>query len=172
MQLIAGHAAASLAADEAADEAADAPKTTAAAEAVARPATVALAKNVGDAIQLIRDGKRDLALASLQALWKHNRASAYLPFLIGNLYFDRGWWTVAMEHYTIAIAKNPAYKRNGTLVRNLIRALASPKTRGKASTFLRRTIGRSAVPNLKYLAAHDPNPVVRKQAAALAKQLR
>jgi serine/threonine-protein kinase len=163
--------AASAADTSAEDEASDAPSTAAAAAAAVARAPATLARTIPEAVQLIRDGKRDLALASLNALWKHSQASAYLPFLIGNLYFDRGWWTVAMEHYQIAIAKNPAYKRNGTLVRNLVRALASPKSRAKAIGFLRR-IGKSAAPNVRYLAAHDPSPVVRKQAAALAKQLR
>ena len=47
--------------------------------------------------QLIKAGKRDLALASLRALWKKRPQSAYIPFLLGNLYFDqrggRSRWT-------------------------------------------------------------------------------
>jgi TolA-binding protein len=59
-------------------------------------------------IQLIKDGKRDLAMASLRALWKKTPNSSSIPFLLGNLYFDQRWWAVAMEHYTAAIKKKPS----------------------------------------------------------------
>jgi hypothetical protein len=151
----------------AADEAADAPKTSEEAEQHGTAAVPQLATNLPDAIELIKAGQRDRALASLLALRRKSPSSAYIPFLLGNLYNDQRWWSVAMDNYKDAIGKNAAYRKNPTLNRNVIRMLASGKTRAKAAGMLRGTVGRACVPFLKAAAAHDPHPVVRAQAAAM-----
>ena len=155
---------------EAEDEAPDAPATEAEVEKHAPPAPV-LAKNTDEAIRFIKEGKSELALASLRALWKKAPKSAYIPFLLGNLYFDKSWWSIAMDHYRIAITKSGGYKQNAILNRNIIRMLASTKTRGKADLFLRKTIGKSAVPYLKQAAVSEKNATVRQYAAGLAKAI-
>ncbi|HEY1546880.1 MAG TPA: serine/threonine-protein kinase [Kofleriaceae bacterium] len=154
------------------EEAADAPKTKEELEthAPAPEATPQLATSVHDAVNLIKDGKRDLALASLRSLEPRNLKSAYIPFLLGNLYFDQRWWSVAMDHYAEAIKKNPEYRQNPTINRNVIKMLGSPKTQGRATAFL-RTIGHPAAIYLKFAATHEPNAVVRKQAANLARYI-
>ena len=154
------------------DEAAGAPSTAEEVEKQPAPAPPALATTLPAAIQLIKDGKRDVALASLQALWKKRPNSSYIPFLLGNLYYDQRWWGVAMDYYKAAITKNAAYKGNQTLNRNVIRMMASPKTVNRARSFLRTTIGRPSVPYLKAAAKTEGNPNVRKLAASLAKQIR
>jgi len=152
------------------DEAADAPKTS--EEVEKKPAPPAqMATTLHDAVLLIKDGKRDLALASLRALRKKNPKSAYIPFLLGNLYTDQRWWSVAMDDYADAIHKNPQYKSNPTLNRNVIRMLASPKTQAKASNFL-RSVGHPAHQYLEYAAKHEDNPIVKKKAAELARYIR
>lgn len=153
------------------DEAPDAPETPEDAEKRA-PVEPVLATTVGQAVQLIKDGKRDLAIASLTSLWKRSPKSAYIPFLLGNLYYDRLWWSVAMDHYKAAISRNGRYRRNGVLNSNVIRMLASTKTQRKAAGFLRSTIGKPALPYLRIAARSSPNDRVRKQAAALAKSIR
>lgn len=153
------------------DEAPDAPETTEDAEK-RQPAEPVLAPTVAEAVQQIKDGQRDLALASLRALWKQSPKSAYIPFLLGNIYNDRLWWSIAMDHYKAAINKNGRYRSNAVLNKNVIRMLASPKTERKATAFLRTTIGKWSVPYLKLAAKTEPNARVRKQAAALAKSIR
>jgi hypothetical protein len=76
-----------------------------------------------------------------------------------------------MDNYAQAIHINPAYKNNGVIPKNLIKMLASTKTRTRASNFL-RGIGKPAGQYVRYAAAHDANPVVKRYAAALAKQIR
>jgi serine/threonine-protein kinase len=154
------------------EEAHDAPQTP---EQVATrvPEPPHLASTVGEAVQMIRAGRRDVALASLRALAKTQPGNANIPFLIGNLYFDQRWWQLAMDEYALAITKSGgAYRANGTLIRNVIRMLVSPKTAGKAASFLRKTIGHPALPHLKYAAQHDPSPTIKRQAGAIAKQIR
>ena len=75
------------------------------------PPAPQMAKTINGAVRLIKAGKKDLALASLRALHKKNQNSAYIPFLMGNIYFDRKWWSVAMDHYQLAIKKNSGNDR-------------------------------------------------------------
>ena len=149
------------------EEAADAPKTKEEIETHApTPAAPQLATNLHDAVALITDGKRDLALASLRNLASKSPKSAYIPFLLGNLYFDQRWWSVAIDHYADAIKINSEYRQNPTINRNVIKMLGSPKTQNRAAGFLRGTIGHPALIYLKFAATHEPNAVVRKQAAS------
>jgi serine/threonine-protein kinase len=154
------------------DEDEDAPKTQAEIEKRPKPAAPALATTINGAVKLIQERKRDLALASLQALYQKQPKSAYIPFLLGNLYFDQRWWSVAMEHYRAAIIRNGGYRYNATLIRNVIRMLISKKTSRQAEAFLKRTIGRPALPYLHVTARSDPNPYMRKYATALVRQIR
>jgi serine/threonine-protein kinase len=153
-----------------ADEEANAPATVEEAEKHAAAAPVR-ATTLGGAVQLIREGKRDLAITSLRALWKKTPASAYIPFLLGNLYYDQRWWSVAVDHYSAAIKKNAKYRGNPTLNRNVIRMLASRKTSRKATGFLKYSVGRPALPYVRYAAKHDASPQVRKLSAWLAKNI-
>jgi serine/threonine-protein kinase len=152
------------------DEAANAPKT---AEEVAKraPPAPARATTLPGAVQLIAEGKRDLALAALHALAKKNTNSAYIPFLLGNLYYDQRWWSVAIDHYAVAIKKNAKYRSNPTLNRNVISMLASHKTAQRAEGFLKFNVGKPAFPFVKYAAQHDSNAQVKRLSGWLLKNL-
>jgi serine/threonine-protein kinase len=153
-----------------ADEAANAPKTAEEAERHTLPTPVR-ATTLAGAVQLVQEGKRDLALASLHQLWKKTPNSAYIPFLLGNLYYDQNWWSVAMDHYDAAIKKNAQYRSNPTINRNVIRMLASNKTARKAQTFLKYRVGKLALPYVKYAAQHDANSQVKRLSGWLAKNI-
>jgi serine/threonine-protein kinase len=160
---------------EAEDEAPDAPKSEQEVAKVvekAAPPTPQLATTIKGAVRLITDGKNEAAIVSLRNIQKKTPKSAYVPFLLGNLYFDKTWWSVAMDHYRIAIGKNARYKKNPTLIRNVIQTLGSVKTNKRAQAFLRFTIGKPAVPHLKWAAGHAKNPHVKKWAAYMAKVIR
>ena len=105
-------------------------------------------------------------------LYKKQPKNAYIPFLLGNLYFDQRWWSVAMDNYRAAITLAAGYRSNPTLIRNVIRMLISNKTDRQAEAFLRKTIGRPALPHLQNTARSDPNPYMRRYAGALARQIR
>ena len=166
---------------EAEDEAEDAPKSEQEAESHVEKKVAEtpkdkpqpqLATTIRDAVKLIQANQDDLALASLLKIWKKTPKSAYVPFLLGNLYFDKRWWSVAMDHYKIAIAKNAGYKKNPTLIRNIIKTLGSVKTNKRAQAFLKGIIGRPALPHLRYAAQHEKNPHIKKWAAYMAKVIR
>ena len=160
--------------DRAEDEADNAPKTPAELEKQPKPAVPApaLATTASAAVKLIQSGKRDLALASLQALEQKSPKNAYVAFLLGNLYFDQRWWSVAMEYYRAAIYRNGGYKTNTVLIRNVIAMLVSKKTAAQAEVFLKKSSGRPAIPHLQAVGRSDPNAYLRKYATALARQIR
>ena len=154
------------------DEAADAPATEEEVEKQPAPPAPKLARTIHDAVVLIKQGERDLALSSLLQLKRKVPKSAYIPYLLGNLYFEKRWWSVALSNYRLAIKKNGGYRKNGVLIGKVVRMLASNKTAGKAAAFLRGTIGRPAGTYVRFAAAKNPNPTVRKRAAVLARQIR
>ncbi|HTJ47357.1 MAG TPA: serine/threonine-protein kinase [Kofleriaceae bacterium] len=135
------------------------------------PAPDVPATSVADAIQLIKDGKRELAMTSLRALAKKQPKNAQIPFLIGNLDFDQSAGTAAIDQYRAAIALDRAYKGNAVLARNTIQLLASAKTRSRATALL-RAAGRPALPYLRDAAKNDSSAAVRKAAGAIARSIR
>ncbi len=131
---------------------------------------VAPARSVKEALSLVKRGHRDAALQGLRMLWKKQPRNAQLPYLLGNLYHDKKWWSVAMEHYQAAIARKRSYRSNSTIIRNVISALGSSKTRTKASWFLRKVIGAPARRHLQAAARRHASSDVRRRAAALLKR--
>jgi eukaryotic-like serine/threonine-protein kinase len=127
-------------------------------------------KTVAQALALAKRGHRDEAITALRGMWRKNPRSANLPYVLGNLYNDKRWWSVAMEHYQAAIKRSAAYRRNGTLIRNVIGMLGSPRTRGKASWFLRKVVGAPARAHLSAASKRHKSVVVRKQAAAVLRR--
>ncbi len=155
------------------DEDDDAPKSEEEIEQREPPAPVPqLARTVKEAVAMIKAGKKPLALSSLRLLWKKQPNSSYIPFLMGNLYFDKKWWSVSLDHYKTAIKQDPGYRRNQVLNRNVILMLASTKTRQSATNFLRGVIGSYAKRHLAKAAKSEKNPVVRKEAARVARMIR
>ena len=118
---------------------------------------------------LIKAGKRDEAERALLFLKRKYPKNAYYPYLLGNLYFDKMWWTDGLEEYAKAIRNNRGYRWRPVLIKNAIHALGSEKTKNRAVNLLRRSIGTPAVKYLRHAAKHDPNGKVRERSAWLAK---
>jgi hypothetical protein len=135
-----------------------------------RPAT-ARVKTVRDAEKLIREGRREDAIAGLLRLRRQQPRAAYVHYLLGTLYFSKRWWRNGLDSYRTAVRYKPAYRRYKTINNHAIRALASARTRRNATSLIVRSLAKSAVPYLRRAAKGDKNPKVRKQAAYLAKRL-
>jgi serine/threonine-protein kinase len=131
------------------------------------PPPIAPAKTVAQALAMAKKGQIEPAITGLRQQWRKAPRSAYIPYVLGNLYFDKKWWSVAIEHYDAAIKRSPAYKRNSILIKNTIRALGNSKSRGKAGWLLKKVIGAPARPYLRAAAKSDPRPAVRAAARAL-----
>jgi serine/threonine-protein kinase len=134
------------------------------------PPAAPLAKTLPAVTALIKKGQRELAITSLHAMWKKAPKDARLPYLLGNLYFDKKWWTIGMQHYNAAISRFAGYKGNQTLIRNVISAIGNPKTRGKATYLLTKVIGSGAKGLVRAAAKSHADPSVRKAAQSLIKR--
>lgn len=135
------------------------------------PAPKRDANTIAEVKALIKDGQREDAISALYRMAKKQPKSAYIPYLLGNLYFAKSWWKDALKNYGRAIDNNRAYRKKAVLNKNAIRALAASSTRSRATTLILKKIGRSALRHLRHAAKHDRNPNVRKRAAYLIKRL-
>ncbi len=153
------------------DEAADEPPEN--AEPEPEPTPAPLPVSVDSAKKLIAQGKREQAISMLRTLRKKHPKSAHIPYLLGNLYFEKGWWVAGVESYDASIKNSRGYRVNPTLINNAIRAMASHKTltRRKVYTLFLDRIGRAGVSRLKRAAAKDHNPNVRSRARWLLKKM-
>lgn len=127
--------------------------------------------NVADVKKLIAKGKDDAAIQGIQQLRRQDPRAPLLPFLLGNLYMDKGWMSDSLAKYRETIQLSAAYRKNMRLQRDAIRALGSDKSHARARALLVRDIGKLAVPALKRASTSDASPVVRKRAAAVLKQI-
>jgi hypothetical protein len=137
-------------------------------EVVAAPVE---ARTLRDVNALIAAGKKREAIAALSRMRAERPRDARVPYLLGNLYFERRYWTDGLERYRDAIRLNRAYRGRATLIRNAIRALSSDRTARNARAFLQRDVGAAAVPHLRVAAKADPSRLVRERSAALLADL-
>jgi tetratricopeptide (TPR) repeat protein len=120
---------------------------------------------------LIKRGKLDAAIRGIQQLRRKTPRAANLPYMLGNLYFDKHWWSDGLAKYREAIKMAPSYRANGRIHRDAIRALGEDKTYARARALLVRDNGRAAGPALRRAAHGDSSKEVRKRAASILRQL-
>lgn len=126
-------------------------------------------RNVSDARALIRRGDTDGALAGLYRL-RHARPapsaarSSEIATLIGDLYFDKKWWTDGLREYRFAITADAHAKKNDLLLTNSVRALGDRNTFARARRLILDYVGRAAVPALKRAARSGGAPQLRARA--------
>jgi serine/threonine-protein kinase len=128
-------------------------------------------KSFADVQELVAAGRRDEAISGLERLRRATPRNAFFAYYLGNLYFQRKWWTDGLESYEAAIVLNRAYRTRAPLIKNAISALSSGKTVARAQKVLLRDVGAPAAPYLKAAAKGDPSSAVRARAAALLRML-
>ncbi len=128
-------------------------------------------RSIADVRRLIARGDSDAAIRGIHALRRKQPRAAQLPFLLGNLYFDKGWWLDGLAKYRETIGLASAYRGNARLQRDAIRALGQDRAYPRARALLVRDVGRSARPALKRAAHADASATVRKRASSVLKQL-
>jgi len=141
------------------------PRPPAAASAPAPVATVAEAR------RLITSGRRDEALSALHDLRRKNVKNAEIPYLIGNLYFDKHQPAEALAAYRVALDNDPGMRQNPTLTRNVIELLDGANARDTARAVLLNKIGAPALPHLRTAARAGRTPEIKRQATQLVKDL-
>lgn len=139
--------------------------------ALPAPETVK-ASSVREVYLLVREGRRDQAIVAIRKLLPDHEQRAYLNFLLGNLYFEKTWWSKGLDAYQRSIARNDFYAGKAIVSRNAIEALGNAGTRAKASRLLVNDVGKNALPHLARAAKEHEDPTVRKRAAALAARIK
>src|SRR5262249_34422536 len=128
-------------------------------------------KSFADVQELVAAGRREEAIVGLERLRRTSPKNAYFAYYLGNLYFQRKWWTDGLESYEAAIAQNRTYRTRVLLIKNAIVALSSNKTAAKAQKILLRDVGAPAVPYLRAAAKGDASSAVRARATWLLRML-
>jgi serine/threonine-protein kinase len=125
-------------------------------------------RSIADIKSLLRKGDADGALAGLYRLRGKKQPPpkvAEIATLIGNLYYDRKWWTDALREYRYAATVFPRARANAILIGNSVHTLADGKTYARARKLLVEQVGRAALPALKKAAhASSSSPALRKRA--------
>jgi len=90
-----------------------------------------------------------------------------IPFHAGLLYLDKMYFADGLPLVRAAIALDPAYRSDDTLIKLLVRGFnATASYDGTIARFLRDDVGEAAKPYLEDTAKHHPNPIVRNRATA------
>ena len=124
-------------------------------------------RSLSDVKALLKKGDQDTALAGLFRLRRQKpapspRVSSEIAIFIGNIYFDRKWWTDALKEYRFAIRLDARAKRDEILVGNTVRTLGDPGTYWRARRLLLEYIGKSSVPALRSAARSGSGDVKRQ----------
>ncbi|MGC4070111.1 MAG: hypothetical protein QM784_36730 [Polyangiaceae bacterium] len=116
---------------------------------------------------LVARGQTDQAIAALQYMRSRDARNPALPSLLGDLYFEKGWFSDGLAKYREAIRLRQGIATRSLVQRNAIRALGSDKSYPRARALLVRDIGRRARDPLRHAARHDNSAAIRKRAAAV-----
>jgi hypothetical protein len=140
-------------------------------EAKPAPVPAVEVRSVGDVQKLIDKGKIDAAIEGIKQLRKKSPNNPYLPYLLGDIYFDRNWMSDALVKYREAMKLSETYRKRASIHKNAIHALGSDRAYPKARVLLVRDIGKPALAALRRAAKDDDNPVIRRRAGLIADQL-
>jgi hypothetical protein len=135
------------------------------------PMTADNTPGLADAAQLIRNGMREPAIASLKEIRRAYPGSAYANFLLAVAHFQKLWWSVGQQYAEAAIAADPAYRRSPTLAKLFVYSLMSDAFWEKAGAFLTRELAEVSPPYLEQAARTHESARVRARAAQILASL-
>jgi hypothetical protein len=130
------------------------------------------APTIKDAERLVKAGNKDEAYRALVRVRRDNPKSAYVHYMLGNVQFDKLYYSDGLDSYGAALSIEDAYRKNSYLNNNAIRALGYNKTRRAAEALIVKRIGRAALPYLDRAARTNGSKTIRDRAAAVAARLR
>jgi tRNA A-37 threonylcarbamoyl transferase component Bud32/tetratricopeptide (TPR) repeat protein len=122
---------------------------------------------IGRAKELAGGGRLKPAIDLLAKARKTYPQDGRLPYHAGLIYLDKMYFADGLPLVRAAIALDPAYRSDDTLIKLLVRGFnATASYDGAIARFLRDDIGVAAKPYLEETAKSHPNPIVRNRAAA------
>jgi serine/threonine-protein kinase len=150
-----GHKGAKPASDAAVAHVADTPAGDPAADLLAR------------AHDLEQQGDTESALDMLTKARREHPDSAPLAVEVGQLYFNKLWWTDGIKNFRDAIRLDPSLRSDPGIIKSTIRAFdTTPDVDDRIESFLREDLGDAARPYLEETAKSHPNKQTRARASA------
>lgn len=152
------------AADLALDETAD-------SEAAAPAGEESNVRSLEDVRALIRAHKLDEAIAGVRTLRRHDPKNPELPYLLGDLYFEKSYWSDGLSRYREALKLRRSLRTRSSVQKNAIEALGGDKTYARARALIVRDLGSSALERLRAAHKRHPSRSVRARAGSIVAQL-
>jgi len=129
-------------------------------------APLSLAERIRTSDTLVASGEWEQAMAVLEKAHRENPGDAGAVYRLANLALEHKRWSEGAEAARTAGSREPKYRSDERLVKNLIHTLMSDKGYEKSAPVL-QGFGAAAVPLLKNAAGHDPSAVVRQRVREL-----
>jgi len=133
------------------------------------PPTPSADSRRADAERLVAANEWEQALVVLQKAEKEHPEDGAVAADLANLALEHKRWAEGAQAARVAGQRDPKWRGDERLVKNLIRSLGSDKGYERTEDVL-HGFGPPAVPLLKKAAAHDKSPVVRERAAELLRE--
>jgi protein involved in temperature-dependent protein secretion len=128
-------------------------------------------RTISDVHKLISQKQIDDAIYGLHVLRKKSPYNPYYPFLLGDLYCERGFYGDGLAKYREALTLSDGYRKRASIHTNAIRALGNDLTYLRARVLLERDLGAEARPALEAAAANDAEPVIAERARLILAQI-
>jgi len=125
-------------------------------------------RTISDVHKLIGQGEIDEAIYGLHVLRDKSPYNPYYPFLLGDLYCERGFFGDGLAKYREALRLSDGYKKRASIQANAIRALGNDATRLRAHVLLERDLGKDALPALEAAANNLAEPELAERARLIA----
>jgi hypothetical protein len=111
------------------------------------------------------------AIAGLETLRAAYPADPAVSYALGGAYARARAWPQAVQAYGDAVATEPTYQGDATLIKDVVDALGSDDAHAAAAALIQQTLGAGARPRLQ-AAAHSHQRALRARARELLARLR
>jgi serine/threonine-protein kinase len=111
------------------------------------------------------------AVKSLQALGGKYAKNQEIPYLLGQLYFEKLWVGDGIKNFRRAIQLDPLFRSNAYVIRAAISGLGNDRDHAQVRRFLVQDIGQPASPYLQEVLYGDWRQQVKERAAAILREL-
>jgi hypothetical protein len=116
---------------------------------------------------LEQQGDPEAALSILTKARREHPDSAPLAAEVGQLYFNKLWWTDGIKNFRDAIRLDPSLRSDPEIIKTVLKGfITTPDVDDRLEGFLREDLGDAARPYLEETAKTHPNKQTRARAAA------
>ena len=121
--------------------------------------------------RIIAGDSSSRAMKALQVLGSKYQKNQDIPYLLGQLYFEKLWVGDGIKNLRRAIQLDPLYRSNPYVIRAAIGGLGNDRDQAQVHRFLVQDIGKPAAPYLEEVLYGDWRQQVKERAAAILREL-